>query len=707
MSVILTDPNEVLTISEQNALPVSPDRLNDMQYILKDIMQGDMNAYKALGKDVNINVLKKAIDYIKTTADASDVELAELLGQSWRIMFRAKPPTPEEFLTYDYIGPASSRTYQRVKDTFVEFMDVNKPYRNLILYPCIGWGKSYLSTLITLYIDTYVGLLRDPYNMFGLNPASKICSVLCSYSLKKSSELLLEPFTAILESSPYYEKVPRRDAMAQKMLDFADKETVDKVYYTTAEPTSAIGFDSGITIKLSSDPSSLLGLTIVSIVYSELAFFTEKGKSSEYIMKLYNKGKDRVYSRFEGHYWGRTILDSSPNTLDNAIDQYINFDARKDPTNYIVEGSRWKWNPDTYKSEFDNNETFKVFVGNKGMPPKILIGDDDPYLNDPNVDQSRIIDVPNSLRFKFEDALVENIKDLAGIPSGSSDSLISDYTNLERMFNNKLKNFYTGIHAPANQLPEKLIWNQVQPMFFKPKGNAWEFYYKPWIPRYISVDQSYATDVTGISMVHKERIPSDESEIFIVDFTIPIVPQPDSQVNLEAIRCFIKELRDIGGLRISGVSFDQFQSKTTMQNLERDGFNVKYLSVDSSNGAYLNMLSYMNRGRLLCGKNLFFKNNLKSLRMVKASKSENSRLKIDHDSSMPQIIEGSTDWNKSLIGYYGKDISDAVSASIELCNQLCPLAQDNWDEHWFDEGKKETQKEKEKANIQALMGKLF
>lgn len=84
------------------------------------------------------------------------------------------------------------------------------------------------------------------------------------------------------------------------------------------------------------------------------------------------------------------------------------------------------------------------------------------------------------------------------------------------------------------------------------------------------------------------------------------------------------------------------------------------------------MLSYMNRGRLLCGKNLFFKNNLKSLRMVKASKSENSRLKIDHDSSMPQIIEGSTDWNKSLIGYYGKDISDAVAASIELCNQLCP-----------------------------------
>lgn len=138
MSVILTDPNEVLTISEQNALPVSPDRLNDMQYILKDIMQGDMNAYSALGKDVNINVLKKAIDYIKTTANASDVELAELLGQSWRIMFRAKPPTPQEFLTYDYIGPASSRTYQRVKDTFVEFMDVNKPYRNLILYPCIG-----------------------------------------------------------------------------------------------------------------------------------------------------------------------------------------------------------------------------------------------------------------------------------------------------------------------------------------------------------------------------------------------------------------------------------------------------------------------------------------------------------------------------------------------------------------------------------------
>ena len=138
MSIILTDPNEVLTVGEQNSLPVSPDRLNDIQFILKDIMQGDMKAYSALGKDVDINTLRTAIDYIKSTANASDVELAELMSQSWRIMFRAKPPTPQEFLTYDYIGPASSRTYQRVKDTFIEFMDVSKPYRNLILYPCIG-----------------------------------------------------------------------------------------------------------------------------------------------------------------------------------------------------------------------------------------------------------------------------------------------------------------------------------------------------------------------------------------------------------------------------------------------------------------------------------------------------------------------------------------------------------------------------------------
>lgn len=570
--------------------------------------------------------------------------------------------------------------------------------------------NSYLSTITILYIITCLSLLKDPYKMFGLNPATKICCCLCSYSLKKSSELLLEPFNNMLDASPYFEKITRKDAMIAKKEEFSkNNEDVTKLYYTTATATSAFEFDSGITVKLVSTPANLLGLTIAAIVFSELSFFTDAGKSSEYIMRFYNDGRQRVYSRFKGHYYSRSILDSSPNNLDNAIDDWIVHQAGKSKENYIVEGSIWKWHPKEYEAEFRRKELFPVFVGTKGQPPRILTGPDDDIYKDPNVDKTKIIDVPNSLRGMFEDSLVKMIKDYAGIPSGSADTLISDYSSLEAMFDNPLKNVYKGIHASSELEPRHLIWDQVKDIFFKNVAGRWQYYYKPWIPRYISVDQSYATDVTGIAMVHKERLKEDGSDIFIVDFTIPIVPAKGQKVNLEAIRCFISELRNEGNLNIAGVSFDQFQSQTTIQNLEREKFNVSQLSVDTTNGPYLNFLSYMNRKRVACGKNIFLKNNLKSLHMVqpKDGKKEGRR-KIDHDSSKPQILEGEEEWEKSLIGYYGKDVSDAVAAAVALCDTNYPLAQDNWDpsELVVNEDK-DSEREKAKERMKAMMKNMF
>ena len=46
-------------------------------------------------------------------------------------------------------------------------------------------------------------------------------------------------------------------------------------------------------------------------------------------------------------------------------------------------------------------------------------------------------------------------------------------------------------------------------------------------------------------------------------------------------------MRDVLGLRIGMVSFDQFQSEASRQFLTENGFNVKYQSVDKTDTAYL------------------------------------------------------------------------------------------------------------------------
>lgn len=493
-----------------------------------------------------------------------------------------------------------------------------------------------------------------------------------------------------MESSPFFEKVTRRDSMQELVNEYQQGKPVTKLYYTSAakDKSSIFEFDSGLSIKAASSPQALLGLTLISITYSELAFFTDAGKSSDYILRIYNDGKARVRSRLETNqldphtglkivdYYGRSILDSSPNDLNNAIDDYIVNKAAEDPTNYIVKGSRWEWRPDDYKSDFESGNTFQVFLGGRGNPPKIL-EKDDPILQSDTADKNKIITVPGSLKQVFKDDLKKALKDWAGIPTGSSTSLVYDYAPLEKMFNNNLKSIYLNIEAPADMPPKDLIWNQVAPIFFKNRSGVYEYYYKPRIPRYISVDQSYATDVTSISMSHVERLGDTGELMYVVDFCIPILPTKKANINLEAIRVFIDDLKTKGHLKIDHVSFDQFQSETTIQNLRRDGFDVEKLSVDKTMDPYLNLISLINTGRIACGKNIFLKNNIKSLNVVRP-KTEKGKSKIDHDNSREQVLTGNDKWETSKIGWFGKDASDSVCASIELCRLYSPISEETW-----------------------------
>lgn len=662
--------------------------------MLIDLIAGDDDVlartdYRAL----TLDVIMKALQFLLDNPMLDEKQKAFLIANSWRINFRDKPPSPEEFITEKYLGRAALQTYDRVKTVFKEFMDPSKPYRNLVLYPCIGWGKSYLSTLINIYIGIHLSLMRNPYKYFGLNPASILSQLLISYSLKKSSELLLEPMLAILEASPFFEKVHTREGMIKRDQEFERQSKIDKIFWTTAVPTSAIQFSNGANFKLVSNVQNLLGLTVVTGTMTELSFFRDAGKSDEYIMRLFNDLKSRIESRMKRNYYGRSILDSSPNTLDSPIDEYIVNQANKDPTNYIVKGSSWEWKLDDY----DMSKTFKVFIGGKGQPPRIIEPDEDTSPLNP----TKVLEVPMELKQFFIDDIYKALKDRAGIPSGSADALIYDYSKIERIFNPNLRNIYTHITANSDESPTQLIWNQVVSTFFRKKAGKLEFWYKPYLPRCISVDQSVAHDVSCIACSHVERIRDTDDQMYVVDFTIPIAPQ-GGRINLEAIKLFIQDLRDQGNMIISHVSFDQFQSESSMQYLSSHGFEVERLSVDLTTDPYFFLLSLIDTGRIAIGRNLHVKNNLKSLKLVKPN-SKTGRLKVDHEDSQPTILSGSLNWDKSLIGFYAKDATDAIAGSIELLRRYHPIAFDIWEPEKLDSSQnlvKEQQEALAKINNQ-------
>lgn len=111
--------------------------------MVKDILQGDVD----LTEDkrfatFDLETMKEALALLRKV-DVNGDYADDIENNGWRLMYYRKPPTPEEFLTYEWIGPQAETLWPNLRKCFIEFMDPSPlcSYRNLALSVSIGWGK--------------------------------------------------------------------------------------------------------------------------------------------------------------------------------------------------------------------------------------------------------------------------------------------------------------------------------------------------------------------------------------------------------------------------------------------------------------------------------------------------------------------------------------------------------------------------------------
>jgi len=629
-------------------------------FLIKDFLQGDESI--AERKDFEILTpyeINKAMDLIINNKYFDDTTKKSLLLNSWRLIYKFKPPTIEEFLTEEWIGSMSENIFPYWKNVLSSLVNPQEQYKNLILYSPIGTGKSTTVAILNLWIATSIYAMRNPKKTLGQSSSTSICNVFMGQSLTKATEVLLEPFMNILDSSEKFEQCRTFEQMKKR-----EKEDNNKIYWTTAAKTSALAIGPNMSIKIRSTIASLLGLTILCGSVTELAFFKEAGYSDEDIMRLYNDLKGRIYSRFpKKNGLNFSILDSSPNdaTFESSIDYYILNKAPKDPTNLIFKGTKWQYQPWLFSEwEKDKSKVFYIYLGAQNSRiPKIFERKEEVQ----DFDSRDVIECPiDTLQLAIDDT-GKFVKDYCGIPTSSPNRLLPDNSKIEAIFSPQINNIYSHITALETESPEELIWNKVKGFFFIEIGKGqYEFYRNPAEERYVSVDQSISGDTTCIAVSHPELNTNGEI-IDVVDMTINIIPNK-SRINLDAIKFFIHDLRRLGKLNIHHVSFDQFQSDSSMQYLTRAEFEVERLSVDISTHPYLNMVQQINTGRLIVGKNIYVKNNLKS---IKLSSTKGGKTKVDHElGKVENSLLANDNWETSALGFNAKDTTDAICASIEL-----------------------------------------
>jgi len=636
--------------------------LQSLKDIEKDIIAHPVDDLDYLNPLFNSSVFNEAeikeinniFKLLLNDTTLSDTKKVDYLNNVWKLNFKQKPPTPEEFLTPKWLGQTALDLYPYIKQDFLNFFDVNKPYRHLVLYYPIGTGKSVLCSIIKIYIAVIIYYLRDYKHFFpNLGQSTYIVDGIVSLTQDMAFDLSIKPILNIIGTSEKFHRVVKSEQLLTHM-----KEDVNTIYYTTAVKGNAIFRIGDLHYHVISEPSVLLGLTTVNISFVELAFMQEKGMKPETVMKLLNDGKGRLWSRFGDHYLARTIIDSSPNDLQNPIDKYIYYDSIKDPKVLRLMGKKWELQPSLFSTWNRTKEVFYIYTGSASKSAKIIEKEDVENYKEDTIEQ-----VPIDIKQLAIDDLNKVLKDYLGVPAGRDDDLISNYDTIEKIFTPSLRNFYTIKHAPASLPPEGLLWDMVKNKLFTytGKGNMYEFYRAPYLPRFLSIDLSVKHDMCGISMCHIE-INRKGEKVYIIDFSLVLMPTKE-EINLDSIKYLIMDMYKYGNINFKKISFDQFQSKSSMQYLLRNGFDVERLSVDLTVEPYMSFISYMQQDRVKMGKNIVMKNNLKSL--INSQKS--GKLKVDHKQGEFFDLTN-LDWSTSKAGYYGKDLSDSVVACVTLAD---------------------------------------
>jgi hypothetical protein len=455
-------------------------------------------------------------EFLKTDPEISPIVKREWANLFYSLIYEVRPPTPEEFLTPRYLGSIGDHIYPHVKKTFLEFMNPLSGKRILVLASCIGWGKSFLSTIIALYIITHLSYMKNPKNFFMLNEAGSFVVSLLSFTKEKTSQNLLQPFANVLKASPIFHKTLREDRLKEKQ-DELTKKNKEFIAYTSAGRMGSFQFSKDIHVIVQSDRAALLGLNIIFGVASEISFWIKKGFSVDEIWGTFNDLRERVNSRFFNRYLTGVVLDSSPLDLSlSPIDRWIfSGEAAKDPEVMIVNQTHWDVFPIKYPIWRKTGETFPIFRGNAAKPPKIL-----DIKEVSNYATEDIINVPIDKLQSFRDNLKKQVADYAAWPAGGLSKIIDDMQVVEDIFTPKLKNIYSYITAPATSMPERLIWNKIVNEFFiKLKNEKYEFYRSPKAPRALHIDLAESGDLGGISMCHLET-GKDQKNYIIVECNV-------------------------------------------------------------------------------------------------------------------------------------------------------------------------------------------
>jgi hypothetical protein len=482
----------------------------------------------------------------------------------WRLFYKFKPPTIEEFLTDKYLPDTNQILYPQWRANLTKLFDPRKRYYELILGGSIGAGKTTACIVAHEYNLIKMCSLINPHATLGAAPNKSLVLSLFTVTLPKAKKALVMPFAnSLKECKAIFEQV---DDRKEWKMGFPSYKGTTKVPFFHDDSAGEIFFPNDISVMLGSQTSHALSFDMFGAFLDEAEFrSTDINKAFE----TYSALKERVRSRFLGSRFTLVTLVSSARYSTGVISEYTSNLSQDDPNTMYLAYPIWEIKTfDAYK-----NGHFYILRGNSNNPSKILNHEYDLIEKDIYTapEGCEVVKVPESYRKDFELRIEEAIRNLAGMQTLGADHPFSQTAQI--VDQNLIPEVF--ITAPLGEgIP---LVNKLPSSLFKMENGIKRLSRYPNAVRYLHVDLA-ETNVAAITLLHKEI--EGEKTVYVVDFVLGITSP--TRIDVNAVMDLPIHLNRTYGVTFGTISSDQYQSTFGLQLWEttKIATEVRRLSVD-------------------------------------------------------------------------------------------------------------------------------
>jgi len=590
----------------------------------------------------------------------------EVLRTLMNYTYKWDPVGVREFIeSEEYLG-RQGEVYPALLSDLTELFSGD--YIEAVLTGAIGWGKSTFAELALVRMIYEVSCLRNPQKAFGLMRGSVIAFINVSVNKENAKKVVFQGIKSNVIDSPYFsERFPLKAEKAEE-LKFPEKVWV---------------------FPAAAGESGIIGYNVFGGVMDEVNFMavTDNSKNAagghfDQALTLQEALIRRMKSRFmkRGKLPGILIQISSSKYPEDYTERRIKeakeLERSPNKTNDIFYRRYSQW--DTLPSDKYSGEKFKISLGDSVQPSEILETEEDVERAKEN--GMEMLEVPIEYYRDFDKDIDAAIRDLAGRPTLTIAPYLSNraaiYEAMERgkkeqmpivhPFTKEYTTLQDGASFDLRKLRLPALQGYIEELEDKKHLDAEEkeklekyrkqYKYLKGRKRFLHIDLGITGDSAGIAMgyvkdyqeVIRRNSNGDEfiekAPIVVIEFMLEIRPPKHDEIQIADVRALVFELVSYG-YRVSKVTYDQFQSRESRQQLKRRGIQSEHLSADTNPEVYGSLKEALYEDRVI-----MYQYNKAYTELVKLEQNQEKN-KVDHPPG------GS------------KDVADAIASVCYHCTQ--------------------------------------